>query len=109
MYQETLNKVIAIIVDELGIDRTSVNENSKIVADLDVAAKRVRSLTAPANCVRLNCGTPCTETGVCVSVNAEPGKGCNSDRRICCNYVVSGKQRIKDRIKVILVGEPVGY
>lgn len=36
MYQETLNKVIAIIVDELGIDRTDINENSKITSDLDV-------------------------------------------------------------------------
>ncbi len=36
MYQETLNKIIAIIVDELGIDGTGINENSKIVSDLDV-------------------------------------------------------------------------
>ena len=36
MYQETLNKVISTIVDELGIDSKEINENSKIVSDLDV-------------------------------------------------------------------------
>ena len=81
----------------------------KIVADLDAAADRVRALTAPSNCVRLGCETPCSKTGVCVAIDGEPGQGCNSERRICCNFVVSGKQRVKDRIKVILVGEPVGY
>ncbi len=36
MYQETLNKVISTIVDELGLDCDEINENSKIVSDLDV-------------------------------------------------------------------------
>ncbi len=35
--------------------------------------------------------------------------GCNSPDRICCNYVFSAYQRKKDRIKVILVGEELGY
>ncbi len=36
MYQEILEKIISTIVDELGIDREEINENSKIVSDLDV-------------------------------------------------------------------------
>ncbi len=36
MYQQTLNKIIDTIVDELGIDIAAVNENSKISSDLDV-------------------------------------------------------------------------
>lgn len=36
MYKETLDKIIAIIVDELGLDESEINENSKITSDLDV-------------------------------------------------------------------------
>lgn len=36
MYQEILSKIISTIVDELGIDESGINENSKIVSDLDV-------------------------------------------------------------------------
>ncbi len=36
MYQQTLNIIIDTIVDELGIDIAAVNENSKILSDLDV-------------------------------------------------------------------------
>lgn len=81
----------------------------KIVPDLEAAAQRVRTVVAPANCVRLGCETACAVTGVCAAADSEIGCGCAADRRICCNFVVSGKQRTKDRIKVIIVGEPVGY
>ena len=36
MYKETLDKIIAIIVDELGLEESEINENSKITSDLDV-------------------------------------------------------------------------
>ncbi len=36
MYHETLERIITIIVDELGIDAAEINENSKIASDLDV-------------------------------------------------------------------------
>ena len=35
--------------------------------------------------------------------------GCKSPQRICCNYVISAHQRHKDRLKVIIVGEKLGY
>ena len=35
--------------------------------------------------------------------------GCRSSGRMCCSYVVTSYQRSKDRIKVILVGEKLGY
>ena len=35
--------------------------------------------------------------------------GCGSPARICCSYVVSAYQRVKGRIKVIIVGEELGY
>ena len=34
--------------------------------------------------------------------------GCASERRMCCQYVVTGYQRT-DRIRVVLVGEDLGY
>lgn len=74
---------------------------NKIVKDIDQAQARVKSIAAPANAVRLECKTPCAATGRCVD--------CKSDGRICADYVVMGRQMIKDRIKVILVGEELGY
>ena len=84
---------------------------NKIVADLNEAAKRVKKIAAPANALRLGCETYCTKTGECVSLKdptADFCFGCDSAKRICCNYVVSAQQRIKNRIKVILVLEELG-
>ncbi len=85
---------------------------NKIVANLSEAAERVKTKAAPPNCVRLDCKTYCNETGACVSLNDEASflcDGCKSDDRICCNYVVSAKQRQKGRIHVILVKEDLGF
>lgn len=83
---------------------------NKLVPDIEAAAKRVKTMAAPCNCIRLNCETYCREKGVCIEAdNDEIGSGCTSDGRICCNYVISAKQRHKDRTKVILVGEELGY
>lgn len=74
---------------------------NKIVKDRDAAVKRVMEIAAPANAVRLNCKTPCAKTGECMN--------CKTDNRICCSYVFLSQQRIKNRIKVIIVGEELGY
>ena len=85
---------------------------NKIVRDLNEAAVRVKTKAAPPNCVRLDCKTYCNEAGACVSLKNEDAflcDGCGSDARICCNYVVSAKQRHKGRIHVILVKEDLGF
>ncbi len=85
---------------------------NKIVKDLDEAFDRLRTDAAPKNTQRLGCNTYCAKTGKCVSMNmenAEIGDGCKSEQRICCSYTVSSFQRVKGRIKVILVGEELGY
>ena len=74
---------------------------NKIVPDLEAARQRVRQIAAPANTTRLNTQTPCKVLGSC--------QDCHSDSRICCDYTVLGQQRIKGRVKVILVGEELGY
>lgn len=85
---------------------------NKIVPDIRAAVQRVKRTAAPKNTVRLNCKTPCAVTGECISLKKENSfacDGCKSEARICCNYVVTAQQRHKDRIKVILVGEELGY
>lgn len=85
---------------------------NKIVRTLDDAIKRVKTIAAPANCDRLSCETYCKEKGECMSFLTDAtdmASGCNSPARICCNYVVSAYQRKKDRIKVVIVGEELGY
>lgn len=74
---------------------------NKIVPDLAAAEARVKAVAAPANAARLGCKTPCAVTGKC--------EGCQSPARICCTTVVHAYQRIPGRIKVILVGEELGY
>ena len=86
---------------------------NKIVKNLEEAVVRVKTIAAPKNTVRLNCNTYCKVKGHCVSLDNDfdtaMGKGCDSDDRICVNTLISSRQRIKDRITVIIVNEDLGY
>lgn len=84
---------------------------NKIVKDLTEAQLRVKKTAAPANGVRLKLDTPCSKTGECIRCAGgnEVAQGCQSEGRMCCSYLVSGFQRHKDRYKVILVAQPLGY
>lgn len=86
---------------------------NKIVKNLNDAFLRVKKISAPKNCIRLGLDTPCAKLGHCVSLlknnNPDFADGCNSENRICCDYLISAKQRIKDRITVIICGEDLGY
>lgn len=74
---------------------------NKIVTNLDEARSRVRSIAAPANAIRLNKETPCSNFGECVS--------CNSKNRICSHFVTTGRQAKKGRITVVFVKKSLGY
>lgn len=85
---------------------------NKVVPDLNAAIERVKTKAAPPNCARLDCKTYCKETGSCVSLGQENPflcDGCKGDDRICCNYVITAKQRKHGRIHVLLVKEDLGY
>lgn len=82
---------------------------NKIVPDLDAAVRRVKTIAAPLNTKRLNSDTYCRHAGVCMGVDGQMTDGCRSAARICCNYLVSGQQRVPDRIRIILVGEALGF
>lgn len=74
---------------------------NKIVKNLDEAEIRVRQYAAPIDAKRLNKDTPCTKLGYCVD--------CKSPSRICNDFVVIKGQFIKGRIKILIVGEELGY
>lgn len=74
---------------------------NKIVSDVNSAVSRVRNSATPPNCIRLNKNTPCAATGVCAD--------CFSPDCICNQIVVTRRNGNSDRIKVILVGEELGY
>lgn len=85
---------------------------NKIVKDLDEAVVRLKEVAAPMNTKRLQCDTYCSKEGECLAMGRDASfmcDGCKSPARICCNYVVSARQRHKDRMKVIIVGEELGY
>lgn len=83
---------------------------NKIVKDIDAAILRVKTIAAPMNTKRLDCKTPCFETGECSAVNSKSmTAGCESPQRICCNYLISAQQREKGRIKVLVIGESLGF
>ena len=85
---------------------------NKIVRNIEEASNRVKKTAAPANTLRLQCDTYCSKSGECAAFTKESQditSGCSSDERICCNFLISAKQRHKGRIKVILVAENLGF
>lgn len=85
---------------------------NKITKNIDEAIKRVKEIAAPLNSERLDCKTGCLKNGKCISLCKETcgmTDGCDSDSRICCSYTVMARQRIKDRIKVIIADEELGF
>ncbi len=86
---------------------------NKLVKDIEEGLLRVKKIAAPKNAVRLNTGTPCQKLGHCIALEKSDcpamTDGCKSPRRMCIEYLVSGFQKEKGRINVILCGETLGY
>lgn len=102
------NRVAAIMYGPKSV--IIIAGKNKIVKDFNEAVERVKLTAAPLNAARLNRNTYCNAKGVCKAQNAKnPCDGCMSDERICSNFALCGKQIIKDRIKVIIVNENLGY
>ena len=101
------NRVTALIYGPKSV--VIVAGINKLVENLDAAITRVKTIAAPKNAARLSCDTPCAKTGHCIAVEGGMTDGCASPARICCNFTVMAQQRHVDRVKVILVGEELGY
>lgn len=74
---------------------------NKLVADVEAGFKRIRAITCPLNAARLHTGTPCELTGTCAE--------CHSKSCMCCQMVVTRHSRHEGRIRVVLIGEELGY
>ena len=75
---------------------------NKVAKDLDSAIARARGTAAPVNAQRFDgIRVPCAKTGVC--------SNCNSPDCMCCQVVITRHSRHAGRIKVILVGENLGF
>jgi len=74
---------------------------NKVVTDLEAAIDRAKNVASPPNARRLNRKTPCAVTNKC--------NECQSPDCICCQTVITRRGNVKDRIKVILVEEELGF
>ena len=75
---------------------------NKIAGSFEAAMDRARNIAAPINAQRFaGLATPCAKTGLCAD--------CQSPDSICAQFVVTRRCRTKGRIKVILVGESLGF
>ena len=74
---------------------------NKLAPTLEAAVARARSWASPVNAARFNPDTPCAKTGLCGN--------CRSAGCICNQIVITRNCRPAGRIKVIVVGEELGY
>ncbi|MGI6726923.1 MAG: lactate utilization protein [Christensenellales bacterium] len=74
---------------------------NKLAPDLDSGLARARNHAAPPNAVRFGLNTPCTVSGQCGN--------CLAERTICCQFVVTRFSAVPKRVKVLLIGEELGF
>ena len=73
---------------------------NKIVKTIEEGISRTRNVASPQNCIRLNKSTPCSINGICGNCLADT---------ICDQIVITRASRVPNRIKVILIGEELGF
>ena len=73
---------------------------NKVTNTREEGLNRVYNVAAPLNAIRLNRDTPCSKCGEC--------RECY-ENTICCNTVITRASRDPGRIKVLLIGEELGY
>ena len=74
---------------------------NKVQPTLETAIARARTVAAPINKQRFAAPTPCTATGSCAD--------CNAEGSICNQFIRTRRCSPAGRIKVILVGENLGF
>lgn len=73
---------------------------NKLVKTVEEGIDRVQTQVCPIIADATGRKTPCGIKGICTN--------CNSPECMCCNIVVTRHSRYDGRIRVILVGEPLG-
>lgn len=75
---------------------------NKIAGSYEAAMDRARNIAAPVNVQRFpGTATPCAKTGLCAD--------CQSPDSICAQFVTTRRCKPAGRIKVIIVGEKLGF
>ena len=75
---------------------------NKVVGSLDAAIDRARNVAAPINASRFTgLPTPCAKLGMCAE--------CVSPSSICSQILITRTCRVPNRIKIIIVGEHLGF
>lgn len=74
---------------------------NKVCDTLEAAVTRARTVAAPINKQRFASKTPCELTGACAD--------CKSEDCICNQMLITRNSKPAGRIKVILVGEELGF
>ena len=74
---------------------------NKIMPTVESAIARARSVAAPINVQRFGGETPCATLGMCMD--------CRRTDSICSDFVLTRYSKPAKRIKVIIVGENIGY
>lgn len=74
---------------------------NKIAQNLEAAISRARFTAAPINAGRFDIKTPCNVSGKC--------HNCVSVDSICSEILITRTSRPANRVKVILVGEELGF
>ena len=93
------NRVAAIVYGSKSI--VMIAGMNKVVDTLEAAVTRARTVAAPINTQRFPVETPCKVTGTCAD--------CKSDGCICNQMLITRNCKPAGRIKVILVGEDLGF
>lgn len=95
----TGNRVAAIVYGPKTV--VVIAGMNKVMDTLQDAVQRARSVAAPMNQQRFLLDAPCSHTGTCAD--------CKSDGCICNQILVTRNCRPQGRIKLILVGEDLGF
>lgn len=95
----TGNRVAAIVYGPESV--IVIAGMNKVCATLEDAVTRARTVAAPMNAQRFPVQTPCKVTGTCAD--------CKSPDCICNQILITRNCKPAGRIKVILVGEDLGF
>lgn len=93
------NRVAAIVYGPKNV--LVIAGMNKVADTLDAAVTRARTVAAPMNMQRFGLPTPCNATGACAD--------CKSEGCICNQLLITRNSKPAGRIKIILVGEELGF
>lgn len=93
------NRVAALTY---GPDRVVIVVGSnKLTNSLEEAIARAKNTASPKNAKRAGYNPPCVQLGYCID--------CNSEQRVCHYLSIIQGQHEKDRMKLFIVNEHVGF